>query len=389
MKSYKISSETYNGYPIIYSNEQWEGAYQSDLILKSGITYTISAYIKGNGRACLFSTSMREYQLTSIELTDNFERFSLVYTPDEDVSEIRIENDTDGGLYIACFQIEEGGTATSYKPYIPSVKMLADEVSAQNESLGALGKCKNLLNPTFDTSTHNGITFTRNDDGTYSLSGSRTDTSSSAYVTIIYNLPLEKGKYKLTGAVDKNNYIRCIINGPSSGTINIYDYGDGVVLDVNETGITITLLIVSTDDTSQTRIIKPMLTTNLSANYDDFVPYTGNGETLTHDVAGIKNDLNELCNIEKVFANENTTYTYTASEMHLENDHIYDVFLKGSYPTAGCGCCIVFVKNNQYVLFTIAAEYIEFSINSSNGTLTVTNKYNGAQNTQLIVKKVV
>ena len=34
-----------------------------------------------------------------------------------------------------------------------------------------------------------------------------------------------------------------------------------------------------------------MLTTNLSATYDDFVPYTGDGKTLTHDVAELKNDL--------------------------------------------------------------------------------------------------
>ena len=34
-----------------------------------------------------------------------------------------------------------------------------------------------------------------------------------------------------------------------------------------------------------------MLTTNLDATYDDFVPYTGDGETLTHDVAELKNDL--------------------------------------------------------------------------------------------------
>ena len=139
MKSYKISSETYNGYPVIYSDQQWEGAYQSDLILKSGVTYTISAYIKGNGNAYVFSTSMKGYiGGKSIALTDNFERFSLVYTPDEDVSQIRIENGTDGGLYIACFQIEEGDTATPYKPYIPSIKMLADEVYAQKNDLGGL-----------------------------------------------------------------------------------------------------------------------------------------------------------------------------------------------------------------------------------------------------------
>ena len=37
-----------------------------------------------------------------------------------------------------------------------------------------------------------------------------------------------------------------------------------------------------------------MLTTNLSATYDDFVPYTGEGDTLAADVAEIKNDLDKL-----------------------------------------------------------------------------------------------
>ena len=41
-------------------------------------------------------------------------------------------------ISITDFMIEEGATATDYEPYIPSVKMLADEVSAQNESLDAL-----------------------------------------------------------------------------------------------------------------------------------------------------------------------------------------------------------------------------------------------------------
>ena len=36
-------------------------------------------------------------------------------------------------------QIEEGTTATSYEPYIPSVKMLADKVNQQNESLSDYG----------------------------------------------------------------------------------------------------------------------------------------------------------------------------------------------------------------------------------------------------------
>ena len=45
-------------------------------------------------------------------------------------------------------QLEEGSVATEYEPYIPSVKMLADEVSAQNDSLddyGLLNKFDGLL----------------------------------------------------------------------------------------------------------------------------------------------------------------------------------------------------------------------------------------------------
>ena len=169
-----------------------------------------------------------------------------------------------------------------------------EAVEELSESLSVIGKCKNLLNPTIDTDTHNGVTFTRNDDGTYSLSGGCTDTSNASYVSIIENLPLEIGKYKITGALNENNYIRCIIKVSNNTNKNIYDYGKGVVLDVSEANTTITLLIASTDDTSQTRIIKPMLTTNLSATFDDFVPYTGDGETLTHDVAELKKDLGGL-----------------------------------------------------------------------------------------------
>ena len=54
------------------------------------------------------------------------------------------------------------------------------------------------------------------------------------------------------------------------------------------------LLIVRNAQTISNMIVKPMLTTNLNATYDDFVPYTGDGETLASDVAEIKNDLGGL-----------------------------------------------------------------------------------------------
>ena len=211
-----------------------------------------------------------------------------------------------------------------------ATKIQVDEI---NDSLSVIGKCKNLLNPTLETKTTNGVTFTANDDRTYSLSGSPTDTSSSAYITIVNRAPLEKGKYKLTGAVDENNNIRCIMNKPS-GVINLYDNGEGVILNIDETGVTVTLIIVSIDDTSQTRIIKPMLTTDLNATYDDFVPYTGDGETLTHDVADLKNDLGGLKFSLKHYDNVEVDSTYNIafvnkSLLPVDITRIMAVFVDG------------------------------------------------------------
>ena len=61
-------------------------------------------------------------------------------------------------------QLEEGTVATNYEPYIPSVKMLAEEVSAQNESLdeqGLLNKFDGSLGQGYiDTSTKNVVSST-------------------------------------------------------------------------------------------------------------------------------------------------------------------------------------------------------------------------------------
>src|SRR5574344_106738 len=45
---------------------------------------------------------------------------------------------TAGGLIVKNIQIEKSSSATPYKPYIPSVKMLAEEVSTQKNDLGGL-----------------------------------------------------------------------------------------------------------------------------------------------------------------------------------------------------------------------------------------------------------
>ena len=58
-------------------------------------------------------------------------------------------------------------------------------------------------------------------------------------------------------------------------------------------------------------VFKPMLTENLNATYDDFVPYTGDGETLTHDVAELKNDLSAI--------ESNTILNYESTTVDLNS----------------------------------------------------------------------
>lgn len=130
---------------------------------------------------------------------------------------------------------------------------------------------KNLLNPTLQTTTQNGVTYLKNENGTYSISGKMTDASIASYATII-TLTLSKGRYKFIGGISKSKYVRLILKR-SSGNENLYDYGDGVVFEAN--GERLEILLVVNENPSANDIFKPMLTTDLSATYDDFVPYDG------------------------------------------------------------------------------------------------------------------
>lgn len=184
------------------------------------------------------------------------------------------------------FQIEEGTTATDYEPYIPSIKMLAEENAQQNDSLEALGKCKNLLNPTLQTTTQNGVTCTNNGDGTYTLKG--TSTNSDEWNFKVGSATVEKGKkYKIIGFENPTMNARLKadtsnINENESQIFNAADNKEEVYIKFDR------------NVTFNNEIVKPMLTTNLNATYDDFVPYTGDGDTLTADVATLNSDLSDI-----------------------------------------------------------------------------------------------
>lgn len=121
----------------------------------------------------------------------------------------------------------------------------------------------NLLRPTMGTTTSNGVTCTNNGDGTYTLNGTATD---GEFFTIASNIYL-KGTYKLTGTP---------INRGNASMYDAEEYrvdtGGGVILEQDGTK-KITIIIVAYAGTYNNVVFKPMLTTDLSATYDDFVSY--------------------------------------------------------------------------------------------------------------------
>lgn len=188
-------------------------------------------------------------------------------------------------------QLEEGSVATEYEPYFPSNKMLAEEKADKSETT------VNLLNPTLGTTTQNGITCTSNGDGTYTLKG----TASADTTFVLKNMAdiIKENANKTLRFVSKGDtletyFTQIYFNNATPAK----DLGSGITfevpINVSETNVAV---LIKSGSVLSDIIIKPMLTTNLDATYDDFVPYTGDNGSLNKDVAKLKNDLDKLSSL--------------------------------------------------------------------------------------------
>lgn len=151
-----------------------------------------------------------------------------------------------------------------------------------NEIDGVTHKSKNLLNPTLETTTQNGVTCKNNGDGTYTLNGTASATS---YFRVEWAMNLVSGKqYKLLGMpnVQEDVHIRI-----SDDTIATYvGQYNGVIFTNNLTdGLIFVAICVNAGVSCNNITFKPMLTEDLSATFDDFEPYglTTSGSTAYDD----------------------------------------------------------------------------------------------------------
>lgn len=207
-----------------------------------------------------------------------------------------------------------------------------EAVEKVNDSLAVIGKCKNLLKPTLQTTTSNGVTCTNNGDGTYTLNG-----TASGVATFTFYSTLQPGKYKAVGCPSNGNISTYTIQNKKTnqvGEILAEDLGNGAVFELSEETIVCSYIRIASGYSCDNLVFKPMLTTNLDATYDDFVPYTGDGDTLIDDVSSLNNDLGGLKFALKHYDNVEVDSTYNTafvdkSLLPVDITRIMAVFIDG------------------------------------------------------------
>lgn len=131
---------------------------------------------------------------------------------------------------------------------------------------------RNLLNPTLETTTKNGVTITKNGDGTYMLNGTNTSSGDPAGVIWIgiASVTLPNQKAVLLGS--NNPKVGVYISGK---TQTVYGDKSGEIIESDYGKTTTFGIAIAYKATLDNVVVKPMITTDLSATYDDFVPYDG------------------------------------------------------------------------------------------------------------------
>jgi hypothetical protein len=147
----------------------------------------------------------------------------------------------------------------------------------------------NLLNPTLQKQTVNGVTCANNGDGTYTVNGTATETIWFT-LTFFDDISILENK-KLVGCPvggTSSTYIMYITCYNDSTSKDYIDYGNGVILSniPSEENSSRLYILIRKGVTVNNLLFKPMLTADLNATYNDYVPYSGDGR-LNENVAGL------------------------------------------------------------------------------------------------------
>lgn len=212
---------------------------------------------------------------------------------------------------------------TSAKAYYEGTQRLAQTVSGNvgiDDSTATLSTTysshkienktrTNLLNPTLETMTRDGLTCTANGDGTYTFNGAPIARRGFFLLPLGQGYDMKSGvTYRLSGCPNGGGSTTYeLIAEAELGTTYIkqyaHEYGNGVSFTVPQADIDAGYklrLTMSVRCKVTNLTFKPMLTTGLDATYNDFVQYSGNGELNTNvaemykEIQNLKNAITEL-----------------------------------------------------------------------------------------------
>lgn len=187
----------------------------------------------------------------------------------------------------ATIQIEKGSTATSYEPYVggqpsPSPDYPQEIKSVVNPTVKIVGK--NLLNPTLQTTTRNGVTCTANGDGTYTLNGTAT-----TITTFDIAQDVSCSSFRLVGCpVGGAHDASYELQARTDNLIYGYDTGDGKNIKADKNFFI--RIRINTGINCNNLLFKPMIVDASlypDATYDDFEPYHKQTVTLPYTLNAI------------------------------------------------------------------------------------------------------
>ena len=331
--SHYLIDNGYNDFTVFACNFTWAGYGQKIPATVVGETYTFSAWIKRasgyTGTILLYTTANTGYSEGSIngynfaecvegEWVRVKKTFTVISVPEDTNKQYlnaRIEADGYSGLssssdirfYICGIKLEKGNKATDWTPApedteekitelntkYTEVKQTADglstTVASHTTQLQSVENqvTTNILKPTLETTTQNGVTCTNNGDGTYTLNGTASANTLFYFISKKNALGLSNfvgKKLKLLGnpVIGDTNCRLLAVN--SSWGADANDVGNGSVFTLAE-NTKLLYIEIKSGFTCNNLVFKPMITTNLNATYDDFVPYTGSSGSLNGDLA--------------------------------------------------------------------------------------------------------
>ncbi len=194
----------------------------------------------------------------------------------------------------------------TYEPYAKTNQQLTKETTGLLDNDFTNGSVNMLplitySNKQFGDATNGYITINSNDDGSYTLNGSRISTAPPLLIQII-----KDGKYLLTDNILKRGksykYTACPSNSVSQhllsqinyrdGSNNLVQYdegGNGVVIDIpNNANVGNCNIAVYHDAAFTNVVVKPMITLSSTPNsdYAHYVPYAMSNREITEELSG-------------------------------------------------------------------------------------------------------